>query len=64
VQRRLAPETIRKIVFDIRAQRESLTIRERWAQTQPESETRTQIFREIDFWRRQLTAAEEALGRE
>ena len=59
----MKPATIRKIVQDIRHQRELLTAKEKWAQTFDSGEMRAEAFREINFWRERLAEAEAALSR-
>lgn len=53
---------IRRIVQEIRHQRELLTAEEKWTQVQPPSETRAESFRRITFWRKVYEKAEETLG--
>ena len=62
--RAMSPATLRKIVLDIRHQRALLTEREKWAQAQPPSDTRAELFREVNFWRRCLDENEAALARQ
>lgn len=58
----MTPATIRRIVQEIRHQRELLTAEERWAQTQAPSDQRAETFRRIRFWREAYADIEQKLG--
>lgn len=57
-------QTIRRIVQEIRHQRETLTAEEKWAQQMPPSDQRAETFRRIQFWRKVLADAETKLGQQ
>jgi hypothetical protein len=56
--------TIRRIVQEIRHQRELLTAEERWAQQQEPSAQRAETYRRIRYWREVYADAEAKLGQQ
>ena len=57
-------QTIRRIVQEIRHEKEKLTAEEKWAQQMPPSDQRAETFRSIRFWREVLMDAETKLGQQ
>lgn len=60
----MTPQTIHRIAQDIRHVRALLTVEETWLQAQEKSETQQELFRRINWWRRQLKQAEHQLASE
>jgi hypothetical protein len=62
VPRRMSPQTVYRIALEIEHFRALLTIEEKWLQAQPQTESRAEGFRRIDFYRGLLTEATTRLG--
>lgn len=52
------PSTVHLVCQEIRNRRAELTAEEKWAQSQQESDTKVEMFKRINFWRRLLDEAE------
>ena len=59
----MSPHTVHLIAQEIRHIRAMLTVHETWAQQQERSETVSETFRRINFWRSILKVAEDRLSR-
>lgn len=58
----MTPDTVHRIAQQIRHFRALLTVQESWTQRQPKTDTRDELFREINFWRGVLKSAEHQLA--
>lgn len=58
----MTPQTVHWIAQDIRHVRAMLSVQEEWLQRQEPSESRSEQFRRITFWRRLLKVAEHQLA--
>lgn len=59
----MTPDTVHLIAQEIRHFRALLTVEETWAQHQMRSDTISEVFRRINFWRSILKVAEDRLSR-
>jgi hypothetical protein len=59
----MSPHTVHLIAQEIRHFRALLTVQETWAQRQDRSDTISDMFRRINFWRGILKVAEDRLSR-
>lgn len=60
---RVKPETVHRVCQEIRNWRAELTAEERFAQSQPEGETRLELFARVNFWRRLLNEADQRIAK-
>lgn len=58
----MTPQTVHRIAQEIRHIRALLTVEETWAQSQEKTAAREEVYRRINFWRRQLKTAEKELS--
>jgi hypothetical protein len=58
----MTPHTIHRITQEVRQLRALLTVEESWAQAQPKTTTRDEVFRRVTFWRYMLRLTELVVG--
>lgn len=58
----MTPHTVHRIAQEVRQLHAVLTLEETWAQHQPKTVTRDEIFRRITFWRYMLRLTNLILG--
>lgn len=58
----MTPQTVHRIAQEVRQLHAVLTLEEKWAQHQPKTITRDEIFRRITFWRYMLRLTNLILG--
>jgi hypothetical protein len=56
------PETVHRICQELRNWRAELTAEERFARSQPESETKRELFAIVNFWRKHLNDVERSIS--
>lgn len=54
----MTPETVHLVCQRIRNERADLTAEEKWLQAQPDSPTKVEGFKMVNFWRRLYDEAE------
>lgn len=58
----MSPDMVHRMCQEIRHQRALLTAEEKWARTQPYSDTRVEIFQRINLWRDALDYIERKIA--